>query len=73
MGGTGDIGGGGSCWINFVVSDKEGTKRLHAFDLGCKEGRGKIKVKLNAPHTYNARSGVVSVDLQAGSCVEIKW
>jgi len=73
MPGSGGIGGGGSCWINFVVSDKEGTKRLHAFDLDCKEGKGKIRIKFNAPHTYSASRGAVSVDLQSGSCVEISW
>lgn len=72
MGGDGKIGGGGSCWVNFLIKDGISTKRLHAFDRDAKEKECVVTVKFpkgcrdKGNYTYE-------VDLVEGTCVEIRW
>ena len=66
-GGDGTIGGGGSCFVNFIVEDGKGFKRLHAFDNDAKEG---CIITVSFPGSKNPD---VRVPLKDGPCVKISW
>ena len=68
MGGNGTIGGGGSCFVNFIVVDSQGTKRLHAFDNDAKDS---CKITVSFPKESGQKP--ITVNLVDGACVKIDW
>lgn len=69
MAGNGRIGGGGSCWLNFIIEHEDGTKeRWSAHDECANVGVSKVTVKFpGTPHDP------ITVDLKTGTTVEITW
>lgn len=68
MAGDGTIGGGGSCFVNFVVEDGHGKKLLHAFDNDAKNG---CKITVSFPKKKGQQP--IVVELEDGACVKIEW
>lgn len=76
MAGEGGIGGGSCCWVNFLVEDEKGVKRVHAFDMDTRDG-DVITITFPKGATIGGRridqKDEVTVPLGEGTSVAIKW
>jgi hypothetical protein len=74
MPGNGTIGGGGSCWVNYVVEDADGTKEWSARDKNADE-RSTFTVTLSGATNIKVAPNkqTVSFHLKPGAFMDIDW
>lgn len=76
MGGTGDIGGGGSCLVNFKVWKKGGNESNPDDQWDCKDDDAADTEYVTFDFPKEATGtvpGTVKVPLQKGVKVKVNW
>lgn len=74
MPGNGQIGGKGSCLLDFTVWDDSGSRKWKEHDKKSKVGESKVTVKFpQHPKITVVNGNEITVDLKLGNTVEIAW